>query len=104
MGSANAAYMSNQIIATGAAINILNVGFLPRKIRVTNLTNQIRVEWTEGLPSGTNLQIIANGTLSVITSAVTTKEDSSGNQGITIPILTHINDTPGEVLLWECFG
>ena len=104
MGSADCAYMSNQIIATGAAIDILNVGFLPRKIRIVNLTNSLQVEWTEGLPSGTNLKVADAGDLSVITSGVTTKEDTDGNQGFRIPALADINDTTTEALLWEAIG
>lgn len=105
MGSANMAYMSNQITATNADLYVRNVGFLPRKIRIVNLTNQISIEWTEGLPSANFLKIAAAGDLSVVTSGgVITSEDSSGNQGFKLPALADINDTTTEALLWECFG
>jgi hypothetical protein len=97
--------VTGQVVATNAIINILTVGFMPKKIRVYNLTNAIQVEWFDALPVGTNLKSIADGAQSTITSGVEPLNDSSsGNFGIKIPVLADINDTTTEVLVWEAFG
>lgn len=97
-------YAAGQIKATNAILNVLTVGFPARRFKVVNLTNQIQVEWNEALPIGTNLKRIADGTLSVITSALEPTHDANGNQGIKLPVLADINDTTTEMLAWEAFG
>lgn len=101
-----ARYAAGRIKATNALLDIMTVGFSPRKAVVTNLTNQVLVEMNDGLESGKNLKRIADGTLSVLSSGgITPKTDSSGNHGISIPAaLADINDAAGEDLLWEAWG
>ena len=105
MSSATGArYAAGQVKATNAELKVLTVGFTPKKFRVVNLTNQIQVEWNSGLPVGTNLKRIADGTLSVITSGVEPGSDAAGNKGLKLPVLADINDTTTESLAWEAFG
>jgi len=100
-----ARYATGRIKATNATLNILTVGFSPRKAKVTNLTNQILVECCDGLELGKNLKRIADGTLSVLSSGgIEPTHDAAGNQGIKVPVLADINDTTTEDLLWEAWG
>lgn len=85
---------------------VRSFGFRPTKITVHNRTNGVKVDWFAGLPEGTNIKTIADGTRSEVTSAVEPVDaDSAGNAGVKIPAgLVDINDADGEDLAVEVFG
>jgi hypothetical protein len=98
-------YVSGQVKATNATLNVLVVGFMPKKAVVSNLTNSIKVESADGLATGQNIKTIADGTRSVLASGgIEATKDSNGNCGIKIPVLADVNDTTTEILLWEAWG
>ena len=44
-------YVTGQAQATDTAdLTIATIGFLPKKFRIFNVTNQIQIEWNAGLP------------------------------------------------------
>lgn len=85
---------------------VRSLGFRPTKIAVKNRTNQVKVEWSAGLPEGTNEKTIAAGTRTEITSGVAPIDaDANGNAGVKIPAgLADINDADGEDLVVEAWG
>lgn len=94
--------------ASGASnIDIQTLDFVPKKIEVANQTNNLMVEWCDGQASGTNTKHAAAGDRSTVTSAVRplTSAEAAGNPGFRIPSgLADINDTAGEILVWQAWG
>lgn len=105
-GTTGILYRAGAVKATNANLFVRTLGFRPTKLRVTNLTNQIEVEWHAGLAEGKNLKRVAAGDLTVVASGgvVPVDADASGNPGFKIPVLADINDTTTEDLIWEACG
>ena len=100
-------YRAGALKATNADLYVRTLGFRPVRLRVTNLSNQIEVEWHAGLAEGKNLKRVAAGDLSVLSSGgvVPVDADSNGNPGFKVPAaLADINDTTTEDLAWEAWG
>lgn len=106
-GTVGVLYRAGGVKATNADLYVRTLGFRPTKLKVTNLTNQVEVEWHAGLAEGKNLKRIADGTLSVVASGgiAPVDADSAGNPGFMIPAaMTDVNDTTTEDLVWEAWG
>ena len=106
-GTTGILYRAGAAKATNADLLVRTLGFRPTKLKVTNLTNQVEVEWHAGLAEGKNLKRVAAGDLTVLASggAVPVDADSDGNPGFKIPAaLADINDTTTEDLSWEAWG
>jgi hypothetical protein len=100
-------FRAGAVKATNADLYVRTLGFRPTKLKITNLSNQVEIEWNAGLAEGKNLKRIADGTLSVVASGgiVPVDADSAGNPGFKIPAaLADINDTTTEDLSWEAWG
>lgn len=69
--------------AAAAAAFTLPLGFLPRKVRIVNLTDRIQQEWFEGMAALSSLDTAAVGTVTLnTTTGITvnpTANDGSGN-------------------------
>lgn len=83
--------------ATAAAVFVL-VGFVPRLIRLHNVTDRISQEWYEGMANGTALQTVAAGTRTLDTSNGPTV-DTSG--GVSFPATAMI---ASKTFYWEAIG
>jgi hypothetical protein len=106
-GTAGVLFRAGGVKATNADLYVRTLGFRPTKLKVTNLTNQVEVEWHAGLSEGKNLKRIADGTLSVVASGgiVPVDADADGNPGFKVPAaLADVNDTTTEDLVWEAWG
>lgn len=51
-----------------AAANTFNFGFVPRVVKVINLTDSIMNEWFEGMAAASSVKTVLNGTRSLETS------------------------------------
>lgn len=98
-------YLSGRTLATGAALDILMVGFRPTKVTVYNQTNQYKEEWNLAMGSAAARVTDNNGTATdVLADGITPlNANTAGNPGFRIGALANINDTVGEVLIWEAF-
>lgn len=52
----------------GEAVDI-NLGFVPRRVELINVTDRIRHIWQEGMAATTTLNVAANGTATANTSS-----------------------------------
>ncbi len=108
--NAGALYKAGRLKATNAVIDVRSVGFLPNKVRVFNITNDVTVERNAGLGDSVNpdrnKKTAAAGTVTTIATGgiLLLAADAAGNPGFSIPVLTDINDTITEDLGWEAWG
>jgi hypothetical protein len=84
---------------------VVEVGFVPDRIVITNRTTLITLEWNENLDSGDYYKIIADGTRTLETSGGPTLIDGSDKTnytgysfGFVLPVIANINDTTDEIL------
>ena len=107
-----------EVIATGASLEV-NLGFLPSKVEIVNVTNGVEAKWNSSMDTGEFLKMMlttlsgdaqANPrTLETTNGIAHTTQGVAGvaqttAKGITIGAADDINDTEGEVLCvhaWE---
>jgi len=96
---------TGSVTATNASLTI-RCGFQPKKIKVSNRTNQCQAEWDDKLAALSADVRIADGTLSMPTTNGFSQVagDSSNPAGFSIGALANINDTTTETLHWEAWG
>ena len=99
-------YAFGRMVATNAIMDNRAVGFVPARLRITNLGNQVQIETNGALESANFLKRVAAGDLTVVTSGGPTMlaADGTGNMGFRIPVLADVNDAGVEDLLWEAWG
>lgn len=99
-------YQTTKRVATNALMEVRVLGFKPKKVTVTNLSNSVQAEWNESLGDGYALKRIADGTLSVVTSAGITPLAGTSTlpPGFSLGALADVNDTTTENLLIEAWG
>ena len=92
-------------VAANTTAEIVELGFVPSKIRITNRTSLATLEWNENLPAGYWYKTVAAGTRTLVTSAGPTVLDGSDKTnnletsfGFNLPTQADINDTLGEIL------
>jgi hypothetical protein len=72
--------IQNPNLATGSyaddagspAAMVVDVGFVPRYVLMSNRTTRVQIEWFEGMTAAHGIKMIANGTRSLETSACIT--------------------------------
>lgn len=89
---------------------VVEVGFVPDKIVVTNRTTLVTLEWNVNLDSGNYYQIVAAGNRTLVASGGPTLIDGSDKTnyvsssfGFVLPVIANINDTLNEVLDIEVY-
>jgi hypothetical protein len=89
---------------------VVECGFVPDKIVLTNQTTLITLEWNTNLESGDYYKIIADGTRTLETSGGPTLIDGSDKTnyvtssfGFVLPAIADINDTLNELLDIEVY-
>ena len=65
---ANGRFTLSAASITAADYVVQQIGFVPRYIRVENVTDRISVEWHEGMTADTCVKIAANGTRTLETT------------------------------------
>ena len=73
----SASYFDDAVTPVNAAYT---PGFRPRYVIVDNVTDRIKWEWYEGMAAGTNIQTVAAGTRTLITTAGVTVTITEGAQ------------------------
>lgn len=71
---------NGKIVTTSAsaAILVLQLGFLPRYVKLVNLTDSITDEWYEGMAAASSLHQVLNGTGSLeATNGITVGSDNT---------------------------
>ena len=103
-------YKAGRLKATNAVINVRSVGFLPNRVRVFNISNNVAVERNPSLGDSANpdrnKKTAADGTVTTLATGgiLLLVADAAGNPGFSIPVLADINDTTTEDLGWEADG
>jgi hypothetical protein len=100
-------YVTGKVTATNADLPIRKIGYKPKKVIVSNLSNNVKIEWNDSLGDGYAIKTVEAGTRSLLTSGAITPldPDSAGNPGFQIGAgLADINDTTTESLLYETLG
>lgn len=89
---------------------VVECGFVPDKIVITNQTTLITLQWNKNLESGDYYQIVAAGDRTLVSSGGPTLIDGSDKTnyttssfGFVLPVITNINDTTGELLDIEVY-
>jgi len=97
------------VTGTGAAINV-TTGFVPKYVRLFNVTGICFLEWTEEMAAGKGLKVVDSGTgatdISFISSnGVTPKgaAEADAFMGFIIGADTDIN-VSAEVICWVAFA
>lgn len=67
-GVLNAAYFG--YTGDGSGSITVNLGFVPSKVKINNLTDQIAWEWNAGMPLVDSVKTVANGTVTTDTSGL----------------------------------
>jgi hypothetical protein len=96
-----------QVTATGAALEVRSVGFKPEKVILFNKTSLARLEWNKVLADAEGIKQVAAGTTTNPTSDGITPLSGSptlGGPGFQIGALADINDTAGELIVWEAWS
>ncbi len=95
-----ARFMQGSSVATNANIDIKTLQFKPSKVKVTNKTSLMSLEWTEAMGDAAGFKVDNAGTRSFISADGITPL-TGANPGFRIGALADINDTAGEELFWE---
>jgi hypothetical protein len=96
----NPAYNHGQVTGTGSAITVASekVGFRPKRVRLTNLTSRVALEWDDSMADASAIKTAANGDRTVVTSAAITPTASGFTVG------TDSINASGEIILFEAWG
>ena len=100
-------YDKGFVKSTNAQLDVRVLGFKPTRLVVRNNTNNVMMEWMEGLPDGAFWKTAADGTRTVASSGAPTQleGDSLNPPGFSLPAgVADINDAVGEDLWWEAWG
>jgi hypothetical protein len=74
------------------------LGFSPRRIKVSNLTDRVSAEWHAESPAGTQLLTIADGTKTYVDTGIALV--SAGN-GFTVDVSVVGLETDNDDVVWE---
>lgn len=96
-----ALYASGSVLGTGAALEVVadKIGFRPKVVRITNLTQLATAVWYEGMADASAFLAVTVGTKSLITSAGITQRAT----GFSIGTNANLN-TAGDIIHYECIG
>jgi hypothetical protein len=90
--------VQKQVTATNAEM-VIELGFIPSKLIITNRTSLATLEWNSNLPAGNFYKIAAAGTRTLVTSGGPTLLDGSDKTnnitssfGVILPVLADFND------------
>jgi hypothetical protein len=70
--------------AGGAAVTTFQVGFLPRVVRLMNITDNLMDEWFDGMAADTAIHTVAAGTRSLLGSGGITVGSTAGGGFVTL--------------------
>lgn len=87
-------------VRTAANFTIV-LGFEPKHIKVTNLTDRISGEWYDESPAGTQLLTIATGVRTYADAGIALNADGDG---FTVTVATAGLETDDDDVIWEAFG
>lgn len=93
-------YNHGQFTGTGAAVTVASekVGFPPKRVRLTNLTSRVALEWDDSMADASAVKTAANGDRTVVSSAAITPTPSGFILG------TDSINASGEAILFEAWG
>jgi hypothetical protein len=74
----------------------ITLGFAPKYVKVTNLTDRISGEWFAESPAGTQLLTVAAGTRTYADTGITVSADS-----FTVVVATAGLETDNDDVVWE---
>lgn len=100
MSSGTNRFISGSAIASGATQQILTVGFLPRSVKVVNITHPGELLYMDPMPADSGLKTVTNGTKSYITSLGITPLRGVSGAGFQLGADAAINQA-GDVLYYE---
>jgi len=84
--------------AAAAAIVVLQLGFVPRKVKFINVTDRIIDEWYEGMAAASSVHTVAAGTVTLeATNGITVGSDAT----ITLTAATMV---ASKTFAWEAEG
>lgn len=84
-----------------AANFTITLGFAPKYIKVTNLTDRVSGEWYAESPAGTQLLTVAAGTRTYADTGIALSTDGNG---FTVTVATAGLETDNDDVIWEAFG
>jgi hypothetical protein len=100
---------TGKVTGTGAAINISNVDFTPRKVVLRNVTSADQMTWVDTMPNAYGMKTVAAGTTSYVTSGGITPitqanlgDGQSPGRGFTIGTDSDLN-VLAEVIHWVAY-
>jgi len=79
----------------------ITLGFAPKFIKVTNLTDRISGEWYAESPADTQLLTVAAGTRTYEDTGIALNADGNG---FTVTVATADLETDDDDVIWEAFG
>lgn len=84
-----------------AADFTITLGFAPKYIKVSNLTDRISAEWFLGTDTTKQLLTVSAGTRTFEASGIALNSDGNG---FTVTVATKSLETDNDDVVWEAFG
>ncbi len=109
--AATTAYDSNGITIASGVITI-SVGFVPKYVKVINVTDRLTQEWFEGMNFGDFLETASNGDKTLETdNQIEVTVSNTGSAPVTIKPVATVTITAGggamtdnDTVVWEIVG
>ena len=86
--------------AAAAAVTTFQVGFLPRVVKMVNVTDSIMDEWFEGMAADTAVHTIAAGTRSLLGSGGITVGGTTGGGFVSVAAALIIASKTFDIAVW----